>query len=467
MTGAKSNQLLQDAADTSLNYEPENIKNEELGYDPYSNISLGEGRSFWHKLFGPLTTKTQRSAVISLFTSALGVAVFSYPKTFSQYGYILGTIGILYSAFCTTVSYAIIAELCGMYPNHTLYSELVQHYLGRFWSRYTSWILIIYFFGCLIGFTIVVTTFFQEIFGLRIANYLELDYDQSFKKQLGLLISIVLAIAYFLGSVLRRAGVIRYLGFLVVFMIFYLICVTIYQTKGYMEEVKPRYEAFGSGKIFECALHFGVFLFAFDSVQGFHQVYTAMAMPTVRRIKKVGLKVSLVLLVPFYIFTIFAYLSLGHTMQDKSFDIFPSKRPLSTDPDDVYMTILKCVMMVSLLASYIVNSIPLKLQMMDHFKLKETDFNHVMLAAIISVGTGFLSFIYPEITNWMSLLGALGANSLAVLLPSLCFYRAVSGKKEYEFTLKMVVVWAGVTTFMSMLCILATCSDMAGYHPDW
>ena len=128
---------------------------DDLDYDPYSKESLGKGRNIISRLCGKLTPHSQRAAVISLFTSALGVALFSYPKTFSIYGYALGSIGIFYSAFCTIVSYAIVAELCGMYPSHSLYSELVIHYLGRWWSLYTSWILMIYYFGCLIGFTIV------------------------------------------------------------------------------------------------------------------------------------------------------------------------------------------------------------------------------------------------------------------------------------------------------------------------
>ena len=192
-----------------------------------------------------------------------------------------------------------------------------------------------------------------------------------------------------------------------------------------------------------------------------------MAKPTVRRIRKVGIKVSLALCIPFYIFTVFAYLSLGKSMQSKDFDIFPSKKPPQSDPKDLFMKILKGTLIISLMASYIVNSIPLKAQIMAHFSMKDNDSTHVKLAAFISLITGTLAYGYPEITNWMSLLGALGANSLAVLLPSLCFYKAVRSKPEYALSLKLVIVWATVTTAASLACILATISDMVGYHPDW
>ena len=192
-----------------------------------------------------------------------------------------------------------------------------------------------------------------------------------------------------------------------------------------------------------------------------------MAKPTVRRITKLGIKVSLALCIPFYIFTVFAYLSLGKSMQSKDFDIFPSKKPPQSDPNDFFMKILKGTLIISLMASYIVNSIPLKAQIMAHFSMKDNDSTHVKLAALISLVTGTLAYVYPEITNWMSLLGALGANSLAVLLPSLCFYKAVRSKPEYALSLKLVIVWATLTTTASLACILATISDMVGYHPDW
>ena len=465
--GTIDQNLSEDLTSSIMNSEIDTEKYGKTYYDPYSTVSEGKGRSVWQRMFGPLKPSSQRSAVISLITSGIGVCVFSYPKAFSLFGYILGTVCIIFAAFCTTVTYWVVAELCAMYPKHKLYSELVNHFLGKFWNKYTSWILILYFLGSLISTTIVFTTFFQEVFGSKIANYLDLPYNDHFKRQITLLVSILLAIPYFIGTVFKRAGIIRYLGFLVVFMVLYVVCITLFQTKDYIIELKPQYEAWGGGSIFDCALHFGVFIFGFDTIHGFHQVYSAMAMPTVRRIKKVGLQVNLILLALFYLFTIFAYLSLGAEMQDRSFDIFPSKRPLSSDPSDIYMTILKCVMMFSLLSSYMVNSIPLKLQIMHHFNLPETELNHIILAAVISLGSVLLAYIYPEITNWFSLLGAVGANSLAVLLPSLCFCKAVEGKSEYKFWTRSVILWATVSTLLSIICLIATCANMLGYHPDW
>jgi amino acid permease len=436
-------------------------------FDPYSTESCADGRNIFQRLFSKMEKDSLRGGAISMITSALGVAIFSYPKSFSYYGYVLGPLAILYSAFSTSVSYVIIAELCAMYPNHTLYSQLVKHYLGGFWSQYTSWVLMIYYLGCNVGFTIVINICFREVFGMKIALYYETNYDEYFKKNLSLLVTIMLTLVYFMGTLLRRAGIIHYAGLLVVLMGFYLTAVTIFQAKEYAEEFKPEYQPYGCGKLSQYLLQFGVFFFAFDSVQGFHQVYSNIRMPTTRRIRKLGYLVSFSLFLLYISFTSAAYYSLGTSMQSEEFDIFPNKKPLSNDPNNTYMLILKATLIVSLLASYTVNAIPLKTQILAHFQMKDSGKNHFFMAIVISFLTGILAYAYPEVQEWMSMMGALGANSLAVMIPTVCFYYAVKDKPEFSTYLKLAGLWASVTTFICMICIGMLLLDFTGYHPTW
>ena len=436
-------------------------------FDPYSQESCSDGRNIFQRLFSKMEKNSLRGGAISMITSALGVAIFSYPKSFSYYGYILGPLAIFYSAVSTAISYVIIAELCAMYPNHSLYSELVNHYLGNFWSKYTSWVLMIYYLGCNVGFTIVINICFREVFGQKIAANFEVPFDDYFKKNLSLLVTIFLTLVYFFGTLLRRAGIIHYAGLLVVLMGFYLAAVTIFQARDYAEEFKPEYQPYGCGKLSQYLLQFGVFFFAFDSVQGFHQVYSSIRMPTTRRIRKLGYLVSISLFLLYTSFTSAAYYSLGTSMQSDEFDIFPNKKPLSTDPNNIYMLILKGTLIVSLLASYIVNAIPLKTQILVHFGMKDSGKNHYFMAIVISFLTGFLAVAYPEVQEWMSMMGALGANSLAVLIPTVCFYYAVKDRPEFSTYLRLAVFWASVTTSVCFICIGMLVMDFAGYHPSW
>ena len=82
-----------------------------------------------------------------------------------------------------------------------------------------------------------------------------------------------------------------------------------------------------------------------------------------------GLYVSILLLVFYSIFTAAAYISLGSSMQDKDFDIFPNKRPLPSDKKDIYMKVLKAIFILCLLSVYVLMAIQLKVQIIIESKL--------------------------------------------------------------------------------------------------
>ena len=96
-----------------------------------------------------------RGGVITLMTCAIGLGLLAYPKAFSFYGYVLGSAAICYAALSNYISYALLASICAKYPNHQVYSQMIGHFLGRAWEKYISWVMILYYTGCLIGYLIV------------------------------------------------------------------------------------------------------------------------------------------------------------------------------------------------------------------------------------------------------------------------------------------------------------------------
>ena len=124
-------------------------------FDPYSRESVGAKRPTFSRIAGKLEPASLRGGIITLTSSALGLGLFSYPKAFSFYGYIAGTIAIIYAGLTSMYSYYLMSYICALYPNHSLYSQMVQHFLGSKWGRYTSWIFIFYYTGCCIGYIIV------------------------------------------------------------------------------------------------------------------------------------------------------------------------------------------------------------------------------------------------------------------------------------------------------------------------
>lgn len=312
-----------------------------------------------------------------------------------------------------------------------------------------------------------VNIFFKDLFGSKIASWLGHSYDASFKESLGLALTSALVFLFFLGTMMKRVGIVRYLGILVVVMVVYLTCVTVIQADSYVKEEKPEYQAFGKKKVFDYFLNFGLFIFAFNALPAFHQVYVQVKLPTVRRTRKIGIRVSLLLLCFYSLFTAAAYVSLGASMQDKDFHIFPDKQPLSSDPNDVYMKVLKAVFMVCLLSTYLVNSIPLKTQIMAELRVLPSPKSNLVVSAGICLLTGFLSWVYPDITNWFSILGSVGATSMISVLPTLCYYKGFRDNPAYRTKVCLALAWMLLTATLSFLCLVATILDMQKIHPDW
>lgn len=59
---------------------------------------------------------------MTLMTCAIGLGLLAYPKAFSFYGYVLGSIAICYAALSNFISYSLLARVCAKYPNHKAYS---------------------------------------------------------------------------------------------------------------------------------------------------------------------------------------------------------------------------------------------------------------------------------------------------------------------------------------------------------
>lgn len=291
--------------------------------------------------------------------------------------------------------------------------------------------------------------------------------DDEFDEALTLIVTIIQSIPLFIGTVLKTAGSIRYFGLSVVVMVFYLSFITMYETKEFMREVQPKYEPFGTRRFFDVFLYFGVFIYAYDATQSYHQVYAAIKQPTVRRIKKMGVRICLTLFVLYSSYTLAAYLSLGNTMQSKEFDIFPSRPPLPSSPNDVLMKVLKLVMIFSLIPSSIINTIPLRRQLISDLGLQKKPLTELLFAVLIVAVIGVFSYKYRQIINWVSLLGAIGANSLAVLLPTLCYYQAYKNDEKYKWSMRGIIAWASFTSFMSFGCVAATFCDMQEIEIHW
>lgn len=123
-----------------------------------------------------------------------------------------------------------------------------------------------------------------------------------------------------------------------IFMIFYMTILTLIQLKPYKNEKKREYKQFESDPLI-LLKNIGTFIYVFCGMNNFHQAYTTVKFPTVRRVTKMGSIAITFVLILVLIFGMAAYFSLGQDLLD--IDLFPDRDPLGDNKSDIANKILK------------------------------------------------------------------------------------------------------------------------------
>ena len=121
-------------------------------------------------------------------------------------------------------------------------------------------------------------------------------------------------------------------------MIFYMVIISISQTKSYNERLPKNDVVMFGDSIFKYLQNWGIFIFIYLNIVNYHQTYTTLKFPTIRRMNKQTFYVFTILLVIFLTFGISSYVSLGSSA--RVLDLFPLRKALPGSKD-IPMVILK------------------------------------------------------------------------------------------------------------------------------
>ena len=408
-----------------------------------------------------------RSGTFTLGTFAIGLGVLSFPKAMSYFGWIGGTVMIIAMGLSSLMSYYLVTDVIAESPQHKIFSELIDYWLKTNWSRFTSVMFIIDYFITLVSYTTVMNSFFVETYGIWIADMIGQEVTQSYKNLVKLIFTITLTMVLYLGTLMRKAGMLGILGISSLIMVVFLTFVCFIQVGEYVVEYQPEYLYLGPGRVFDMFLNVGIFMFGFSGIAGFHEVYTTIKKPTVRRMKKIALRVVIFQIIFYTAFTLAVYFSLGRLIESSEFDIYPNKPTLESDPSNILMKIVKGVYVFVLITNYLVNSIPMKTQILTDFKCEFTTKNNHLVAAFTPLLSSLLAFFYPSVNNWISIVGSVSSTAIVIVLPALCYCKAFEMKVEYKTKIYLIKIWAAIIVIISFLCFVATILDMNGIHPEW
>lgn len=113
---------------------------------------------------------------------------------------------------------------------------------------------------------------------------------------------------------------------------------TLIQFPSFISNVKPTYKVFEPNPLVWLK-NFGTVVFCFCGINSYHQAYTTVKFPTVRRVVKMGGMAYVIVTSFSSLFTFAAYFSIGQ--ENQGVPLFPNRKPLEGS-HDIANKILKC-----------------------------------------------------------------------------------------------------------------------------
>ena len=95
---------------------------------------------------------------------------------------------------------------------------------------------------------------------------------------------------------------------------------------------------------------------------------------------------------------------------------------------------------------------PTKDNIVTLMSLKYTNKQNYTMTVIMVLIPSFLGFIYPNVTEWLGMIGAFTGVFLAWTLPGLTYYKMYKEEKAHRIPLIFISVFTGFITVFGVAC---------------
>jgi len=184
-----------------------------------------------------------------------------------------------------------------------------------------------------------------------------------------------------------------------------------------------------------------------------------MGKVTEKRIMILGSSCMVTVVIPYLLFGIVGYLSLGENVMN--FDLFPDRTPIPNQTDNL-MFIIKCLMTAVILIAYLMRFIALKVQLFSLAGRKITPGNNFVYTLILLFIPAAIGYIYPAVNDWIGLIGAFCMTTLGYTIPAMLAVKEMemeANKKKWKII--MVKIWGLSWTIVGYVATLAIVLKMA------
>lgn len=304
-----------------------------------------QSRSFYQRTLGKIEAGALRGAIFTLISTAIGAGCLTLPLVLYRQGIILGLLLLVSACYC---SYVGIMNITAAAENYRVYeySELVNKVLGKWWKILFDNVIIIYVFGTLIGYQVMIGSFVPSIFGS-----LNINFDPSIER-IAIMIGANLLIMTPLG-LLRKLTSLRFMSILSGFTLMFIALLIICEFPFYEE-----HNNYDDVSIFDFNLgilaSFNICLYSVTCHTNVAQVYDELQRRNMRRMNKVAKRALFAVLFPYICLSIFGYLST----LDNTPNMIIMRRSPKHISNDWLMVMARILMSITLIIAVPINIPP-------------------------------------------------------------------------------------------------------------
>jgi amino acid permease len=325
--------------------DSKSVSQGDAKYSKFDEMSP-QSRSFYQRTLGKIEAGALRAAIFTLISTAIGAGCLTLPLVLYKQGIILGLILLILACICSYVGIMNISTAAENFQCYE-YSGLVEKVLGIWWKRAFDNVLILYVFGTLIGYQVMVGFFVPSIF-----SSLNINFDPSIERVI-IMVAANLIIMMPLG-LMRSLTSLRFMSIFSALTLVYIALLIICEFPFFAEHN----DYSGDVSIFDFNLSiissFNICLYAFTCHTNVAQVYDELQRRNLRRMNKVATRAMLAVLFPFITLAIFGYLST----LDKTPSLIIMRQAPSHISNDWLMVIARILMSITLIIAVPINIPP-------------------------------------------------------------------------------------------------------------
>ena len=418
--------------------------------------SLSTKRTFTQRAFGRMEAGSLRGSIFAISSIALGTGCLSLPIRFTQLGLVGGIISLIIGASCAYWSLSAMITATKK-SKETDYSRIVKDTLGIFPGYFLDGIILLYIFGVLISYLVVIYSLIGRVFFELSNNKNEYEQFEDFESEIWDKIIIKLPIMYGLCALLipicllKDISKMRFTSLFGIISLLYAIGVVVVQSFSFYNYYKentykkddpsthPNYFDItralkGDLNIFSCL---ATIFFSYTCHIGAFPVYSTLKNNISRRINKVFRRSILL--------DTFIYISVGvagfFTMPIDTPQLIIYRKSIYNN--DFFMSLARAGIAISLILNTPPNYNSFRISFFEvFFKTNVIDNKKNFFVTVTTlVCCTSIAIVYKDILTYISLLGGFCSVIIAFLIPGLIYVKTNEFKlSHYKNVLSLMLV---------------------------